>query len=230
MVTAARLPTSPGTAVQAHRLINSRFPPIALFDDVADAEEFEVLYRLQALTNPRLQNEVGILQLIPLEQIPFGIVGCSYATAPFTHVNPDGSRFSDGSYGVLYLADTVETAIAEVHHHQNRYWAKVAGLNYERFVFRSLVCAFIDSGCRDATELSLHDAIYAPDDYSAANVLGAQLRQLGAAGLQYHSVRSPGNHCWALMTPRHVASIIQSAHYEMIWNGGITSVNRVCSP
>ncbi len=230
MVTAARLPIVAGAPVQAYRLVNSRFPPIALFDDVADADEFDMLYRLQALTNPRLQNEVGALQLIALDQIPFGIVGCSYATAPFTHVNADGSRFSDGSYGVLYLADTVETAIAEVHHHQNRYWAKVAGLNYERFVFRSLVCDFNDAACRDATGLSLQDAIYEPDDYSAANALGAQVRQLGAMGLLYHSVRSPGNHCWALMTPRPVASIIQAGHYEMIWNGGITSVNRISNP
>lgn len=227
MVTAAGLPTLPGTAVQAHRLVNSRFPPIALFDDVADVQEFEVLYQIQALTNPRLQNELGTLQLIALAEIPFGIVGCSYATAPFTHVNPDGSRFSDGSYGVLYLADTVETAIAEVHHHQNAYWANVARLNYERFVFRSLVCTFSNIDCRDATDLSPQHAIYAPDDYTAARALGAQLRQHGAPGLRYHSVRSPGNRCWALMTPRRVGSIIQSAHYEMIWNGRITSVNRI---
>lgn len=227
MVTAAGLPTLPGTDVQAHRLVNSRFPPIALFDDVADVQEFEVLYQIQALTNPRLQNELGTLQLIALAEIPFGIVGCSYATAPFTHVNPHGSRFSDGSYGVLYLADTVETAIAEVHHHQNAYWTNVARLNYERFVFRSLVCTFSDIDCRDATDLSPQHAIYAPDDYTAARALGAQLRQHGAPGLRYHSVRSPGNRCWALMTPRRVGSIIQSAHYEMIWNGRITSVNRI---
>nr|WP_256591107.1 RES family NAD+ phosphorylase [Pseudomonas sp. ERMR1:02] len=29
------------------------------------------------------------------------------------HVNPAGSRFSDGRFGVLYLADSMETALAE---------------------------------------------------------------------------------------------------------------------
>ena len=46
-------------------------------------------------------------------------------------------------------------------------------------------------------------------------------------GLRYHSVRSTGNICWALMTPRPVTSIIQSAHYEMIWSGQIISVSRI---
>ncbi|MDF2974655.1 MAG: uncharacterized protein K0R61_5105 [Microvirga sp.] len=37
--------------------------------------------------------------------------------APFTHLNPKGSRFSDGSYGVYYAADRLSTAIAETAHH-----------------------------------------------------------------------------------------------------------------
>jgi hypothetical protein len=97
MVTVSELAELAGEQLQAYRLVNSKFPPIAMFDDVADADEFEVLYQIQALTNPRLKNEVGHLELIARDQIPFGIPGCSYATAPFTHVNPAGSRFSDGS-------------------------------------------------------------------------------------------------------------------------------------
>lgn len=227
MIKADTLPTTTGAPQQAFRLVNSKFPPIALFNDVADADEFEVLYQIQALTNPRLQNEVGSLELIPRAQMPFGIPGCAYAVAPFTHVNRDGSRFSDGSYGVLYLADTMDTAIAEVRHHQNRYWSRVAALNYERFVFRGLICSFSDAEHCDATGVPLSDPIYAADDYSASRTLGMEARRAGRPGLRYNSVRSPGNHCWALMTPRHVTSVIQSTHYEMIWNSRITSVNRI---
>ena len=221
------LPVLEGESLQAYRLGNSKFPPIALFDDVADAEDFEALYQIQALTNPRLQNEIGRLELIPRDQIPFGIPGCSYATAPFTHVNPAGSRFSNGTFGVLYLADRMDTAIAEVRHHQERYWSNVPELNYERFVFRGLTASFNDSGMRDATALPLSDAIYAPDDYAHSNQLGSELKREGCMGLRYHSVRSTGNICWALMTPRPVTSIIQSAHYEMIWSGQIISVSRI---
>mgnify|MGYP006197073655 CR=1 FL=1 len=227
MVVPKGLPVRADARCQAYRLVNSKYPPIDLFDDVADAEEFEILYQLQALTNPRLHNETGRLELIPRSEIPFGIPGCSYATAPFTHVNPAGSRFSDGSYGVLYLADSMETALAEVRYHQEHYWSNVPALNYERFVFRGLTASFSDSGMRDATALPLSDPIYAPDDYAHSNRLGSEVKREGCTGLRYHSVRSPGNICWALMTPRPVTSIIQSAHFEMIWSGQIISVSRI---
>ncbi|MEG1039503.1 MAG: RES family NAD+ phosphorylase [Pseudomonas sp.] len=216
-----------GEAIKAYRLVNSKFPPVALFEDVANADEFDLLYEIQALTNPRLQNEVGSLNLISRSEIPFGIKGCSYATAPFTHVNPSGSRFSDGSFGILYLADTMETAIAEVRHHQQAYWSKVHGLNYERFVFKGLVCQFDEAGMLDATSLPLSHAIYAPDDYTYSRALGADVRNSKAPGLRYHSVRAAGSTCWALTTPRHVASIIQSSHYEMVWSNQITSVHKL---
>jgi len=227
MVMASELAVFAGQSLQAYRLVNSKFPPIALFDDVADADEFEVLFEIQALTNPRLKNEVGQLELIARSEIPFGIAGCSYAIAPFTHVNPAGSRFSDGSFGVLYLADSMETALAEVRHHQALYWSKVPSLNYERFVFRGLACAFGDGGMKDATALPLTDPVYASDDYSHSRVLGRAVRDTGCPGLRYRSVRMPGSHCWALMTPRPVSSIVQTAHYEMVWNGQITSVSQI---
>jgi len=223
----SQLPDLSGEQLQAYRLINSKFPPIALFDDVADAGEFDALYQIQALTNPRLLNEVGSIELIPRDQIPFGIPGCSYATAPFTHVNPDGSRFSDGSFGVLYVADNMETALAEVAYHQNKYWSKVESLSYERFVFRGLTCRFNDAGIKDASVLAMTDPIYHADDYTHSHQLGKALKSAGSAGLKYGSVRSEGNRCWALMTPVSVASIHQTAHYEMIWNGRITSVNMI---
>ena len=221
------LPLLEGESLQAYRLVNSKFPPIALFDDVADAADFEALYQIQVMTNPRLQNELGRLELIPRDEIPFGIPGCSYATAPFTHVNPAGSRFSNGSFGVLYLADKMDTAIAEVRHHQNRYWSNVPDLNYERFVFRGLTCSFTDAGMRDATVVPPSAPIYAPGDYTHSHLLGDEAKRAACPGLRYNSVRSSGSVCWALMTPRPVTSIIQAAHFEMIWSRQIISVNRI---
>lgn len=227
MVRVEQLPAFAGQQLQAWRLVNSKFPPIAIFDDVADADEFDVLYQIQALTNPRLKNEVGHLELIPRAEIPFGIPGCSYATAPFTHVNPAGSRFSDGRFGVLYLADSIDAALAEVQHHQSLYWSKVHNLNYERFVFRGLSCSFVDAAMKDATSIPMTDPLYAPDDYTDSHRFGRAIKDAGCPGLRYHSVRMPGSHCWALMTPRPMLSIIQTAHYEMVWNRHITSVSKI---
>ncbi|CAI8802739.1 RES domain-containing protein [Pseudomonas sp. IT-P253] len=227
MVSLSELATFAGEPLQAYRLVNSKFPPVALFDDVADADAFEVLYQIQALTNPRLNNEVGRLELIPRREIPFGIPGCSYTTAPFTHVNPAGSRFSDGSFGVLYLADSMETALAEVRHHQSLYWSNVPSLNYERFVFRGLSCSFVDAAMKDAAAIAVTDPVYAPDDYTHSRLLGRSVKEAGCPGIRYHSVRMRGSYCWALMTPRPMLSVIQAAHYEMVWNGQVTSVSKI---
>ncbi|MGF1765604.1 hypothetical protein [Aliivibrio kagoshimensis] len=71
-----------------HCLINTKYPPIALFDDVASPEEFDMLYAIQSLTNPRILDEVGDISLLDHSDIPFHCErGRSYAVAPFTHIN-----------------------------------------------------------------------------------------------------------------------------------------------
>lgn len=227
MVTADQLKALPASTVRAYRLVHSKFPPIAIFEDVASAEEFEQLYALQALTNPRMLSQAGNLERLPRGDIPFGIQGCSYATAPFTHVNPEGSRFSDGSFGVLYLGDSMETAIAEVRYHQQAYWSKVPELRYERFVFRGLTARFDQVGAMDALTIPRNDPVYSPTNYSAARVLGREALAASALGLCFHSVRQPQGVCWGLFTPKQVRSVVQTAHYEMIWSGEIAAVHKL---
>ena len=46
MVRLDSLATAAGEPLQAYRLVNSKFPPIHLFDDVADSEDFDALFLL----------------------------------------------------------------------------------------------------------------------------------------------------------------------------------------
>lgn len=197
------------------RLVNSKFPPITLFDDVADAADFDSIYALQALTNPRIQNELGDLSLIPTNEIPFGIPGCNYVTAPFTHVNPDGSRFSDGSFGMLYLADTADTAIAETRYHQEKYFRNVQELHYDTVDMRCLKVTF-SAELINAVSM---DELHHPDDYTASRIFGAGIKKSGDAGLQYRSVRNEGAICWGLMSPVYAESAIQTQHFEFVFDG-----------
>jgi len=213
------LPTNPATHQKAYRLINSKLPTIEIFDDVASAEDFEDLYELQAMTNPRLSSAVGDLDYLDGDEVPWGIPGCSYAVAPFTHVAPDGRRFSDGDYGMLYVGDEMETAIQEVAYHQGKYLANVKGLSFDRLVFRGLVCTFSGSAIHDATTLPLSHGIYDSESHTEAQALGGQLRKNGAEGITYWSVRAPGKKCWGLFTPKGVESIVQTAHYEFVTDG-----------
>ncbi|WP_138437963.1 RES family NAD+ phosphorylase [Marinobacter shengliensis] len=213
------LPTKTLKHAKAYRLINSKLPTIELFDDVADAADFQDLYDLQALTNPRLSAQVGNIEYLNVDEAPWGIPGCSYAVAAFTHVSPDGSRFSNGEFGMLYVADEMETAIQEVAYHQGRYLANVEDLSFDRMIFRGLACTFSGTEIHDATTLPLTDGIYASGDYTDARALGSKLRKAGSEGLEYWSVRSPGNKCWGLFTPKGVESIVQTAHYEFVIDG-----------
>lgn len=96
----------------ATRVIASKFPPIHLYERVSpDPAVWDALIAAEMLTNPRLRDEAGEIRLVPPEERVTG-PGATYVMAPFTHVNPRGSRFSDGAYGVYYAAADLETAVA----------------------------------------------------------------------------------------------------------------------
>ena len=102
---------------QAWRIIPSRYPPIFLFERLTeDTSIWDALLALEQATNPRARQEAGEISLVPPNQRVSG-PGASYVMSSFTHLNPKGSRFSDGSYGVYYAAAQLQTAIAETVHH-----------------------------------------------------------------------------------------------------------------
>jgi hypothetical protein len=102
---------------QAWRIIASRYPPIQLFERLTnDPAIWDALIELEQRTNPRVRDEIGDIALVAPEDRVTG-AGASYVMASFTHLNPKGSRFSDGSYGVYYAASTLETAVAETVFH-----------------------------------------------------------------------------------------------------------------
>jgi len=200
---------------EVYRLVNSKFPPESLFDDVADPDEFDAIYAIQAKTNPRIQDEIGKLNLIATNEIPFGIDGVNYVTAPFTHANPDGSRFSDGTFGMLYVADKMDAAIAETRHHQEKIFNNIAGLHFDSITMRGIVVTLSGKVVDCTSNKVIHD----PNDYSPSRALGSQLRKDGELGIKYKAVRLSNAICWGLFSPRTVHSAIQSKHYEFIYDG-----------
>ena len=81
---------------QAFRIVPSRFPPVGVYDRIADPMDLDAVFAIEALTNPRLREEAGALKLVPKERRISG-PGSTPVMAAFTHLNPEGSRFSDGS-------------------------------------------------------------------------------------------------------------------------------------
>lgn len=199
---------------EAWRLVPSRFPPQGVFDRIARPEDLEALYLLESLTNPRLREELGQLQLVPKARRVSG-PGTQPVMAAFTHLNPAGSRFSDGSYGVFYAARTLDTAIAETMHHRAAFMAATnePAMNIEMRCYRTAIRA------------RLHDlrrgwqAMLRPDDYGPPQALARTLRTEGSDGVVYPSVRHAGGQCVGVFHPDVVAPCVQARHLVYYWDG-----------
>ena len=138
--------------------------------------------------------------------------------AAFTHLNPLGSRFSDGSFGVFYASKLVETAVAETCHHRAKFmaWTSEPAQELDMRVY----AVDIDTQLHDIRGLiDVSPALYAPDSYSASQALAVSLRERGAGGLVYSSVRQPGGECAAVFRPRLLANCRQERHLCYVWDG-----------
>ena len=197
-----------------YRLIPSRFPPFSVFEKVASAEDFDTLYAVQALVNPRIRQELGEIDLVPAGDRVYG-VGSSPIMAAFCHLNPEGSRFSDGTWGVYYGAQTLETAVAEVTYHRAKFLEATAQPAID-----------VDLRCYVATvRVPLLDVrgvpgIHDPDSYVASRALAKVHRRRGEPGLLYRSVRDLKHECVALFKPTALrVPVTQGPHVTLCWDG-----------
>lgn len=203
----------------AVRIIRSIFPPIDLFEDIADPADWPLLIAAEQKTNPRLMETIGNLDLVPANRRVSG-PGASWLMAPFTHVSPDRpSRFSDGSFGVLYVGDRFEVALLETIHHHARFMLATTQPPGWTSQFREIVLE-VDAELHDIRPLEAEAAaVLDPADYTASQVLGIALRAIGSAGIVYPSVRCPGGECVGLFYPDGAGHPVQGRHLDYHWNG-----------
>jgi hypothetical protein len=209
---------------QTWRIIAPRYPPINLFERVSpNPEVWDALVELEQLTNPRLRDEVGQINLVPPERRVAG-PNASWVMAPFTHVNVLGSRFSNGTYGVYYAADQLETAIRETVHHFSRF-ASDSNDPPRREDMRVLL-GTINRELDDVNSLDtgVRAAILDRDSYEASRPFGLERREVGSNGLLYPSVRHDSGQCVAAFWPDIVGIPIQERHLQYEWDG--TKVSR----
>lgn len=205
------------TWMPSWRIIPSRFPPIQLFERVTDPADLDAVLALESLTNDRVRAEVGQLDLIPLEDRLAG-PGTSAIMAAFTHLNPDGSRFSDGSYGVYYAGKTLETAIAETRYHREQFMLATTQPPME--LDMRVYLTDLDAHLHDIRGLrETLPAIYAADDYSASQALGMRLRAQDSWGIAYDSVRHEGGECVGVFRPPALRNCRQERHLCYVWDG-----------
>lgn len=196
-----------------YRIIPSRYPPVCLFERVADQTDSDIIAEIESLTNDRIRNEIGNLSLVPPADRIFGD-GASPVMAAFTHVGYP-SRFTDGSYGVYYAGNRIEVALDEVAYHLSIFYSSTNEPS-----FRSEHRTYNGS-----LNKKMHDirggwsAEHDPDSYVASQRLGRRLRAKDSNGLVYDSVRHPGGQCVAAFKPRVIGLVAQGPHFFFQWDG-----------
>ena len=211
------LPTARVEWKPCRRIVPSRFPPIQLFERVTDPADLEAIFELESMTNPRLRDEAGDIRLVPEHERITG-PGTSVIMAAFTHLNPQGSRFSDGTWGVFHAARDLPTAIAETKHHRERFMHATEQPRMEldmRVYLVDLVGNLHDLRGRKQT----HPLVYHEDSYAVGQNLAGTLRAGGSSGIVYDSVRRAGGECAAVFLPRLLSNCRQERHLCYVWDG-----------
>ena len=212
-----RLPVTPTLWRTSYRLIPSRYPTVGLYDAIADPADLDVVFTIESLTNPRIRDEVGQLQLVPPDERVSG-PGSTAVMAAFTHLNPEGSRFSNGSYGVYYAAQALATAVAEVSHHRAVFLERTHEPAID--VDMRVITATVDAPLHDLRHARKHAAEwFDPDRYAAPQALGAQLRAAASWGVLFPSVRHQGGDCVGLFRPKALRGAKSGAHIALHWDG-----------
>lgn len=198
------------------RLINSAFPTIDLFEDIAGPADWLLLGSAESKTNPRVADTIGNLDLIPPTRRVRGD-GATYVMTPFTHISPDwAGRFHDGTFGAFYGADSFETALAETMYHTAKFCAateeKPGWIADKRELIGRIDAELIDI-C-DGYNVLLDEA-----DYAASQAFARKVRDDGEEGILYPSVRNAGGLCFAAFFPDVMRPPIQARHISYHWDG-----------
>ena len=222
-IDAAQVPLARVSWRPSYRLIPSRYPTVGLYDAIADPADLDVVFAIEALANPRVRDEIGELSLVAADERVSG-PGTTPVMAAFTHLNPEGSRFSDGQYGVYYAAHSLDTALLEVGHHRALFLRRTDEPAID--VDLRLITASVEAELHDLSDggdpsggSQRFAAVLDPDDYSASQRLGRHLRAAGSWGLRWPSVRHAGGECVGIFRPRALRHAKAAMHVALHWDG-----------
>lgn len=219
-------PITPVHLRATHRMIAAKYSQSgSVLSSISDSDSMLAdLAELDGATNDRLLGEEGLLPGISVHELVYGVRYASIVNAAFTHKNPAGSRFNDGTRGAWYAGLERATAVAEVAYHRSRQLSNIDWKHEE--------CSTYDDYLADfATEFhDLRDADRegntrrfkkflksgpVPACYAESQQLARTLLASRSNGLIYPSVRNPGGTCVACFRPALVYHVRRDARIEL---------------
>lgn len=187
------------------RNIVSLGPSQDLFDDLSsDPAEWLLAQRVEdEVKPPPYRSHTPIIHR-PFEDAEW----FNAITWPFAFQNWKSSRFSDGTYGVWYGAESVETTVYESAYHWYHGLLCDAGFEgmpviAERKVY-SVACSAALLDFRQAT--ARHPMLLHPSDYAYTQTVGTKIHREGHPGLLIQSVRRPEGENVAIFNPDVLSS------------------------
>lgn len=170
-----------------------------LFDDLTDdPEAWQAAQLLEMETKPKLFNSHQPVIDRPFEEAEWN------AAIGYPFLNSSQSRFSDGSFGVWYGADSIETTVYETVYHWQNGLLEDAGFNQPGVeIQRKIYMVQCDSLLIDLRpEIKSHPELLHPTDYSTTQSIGRKLHREGHPGLITNSARVKHGDIYAIFTPK----------------------------
>jgi hypothetical protein len=203
---------------KTYRLINSCYPVCDVWEDIiSNSNDWQLAYELEAISNPRVRQEIGDVTLIPPKRMVTGS-NSWWVTSAFTHIMPQGSRFTDGTYGAYYAAHDFQTALREKAYGFTKQFMKATNEPIQDIDCRTLL-GKIDSNLHDIRDRNDWQKCYHDEDYVSSQLLARKLRENNSNGIVYRSVRNEGGECFAAFWPDVITIPSQERHVVLHWDG-----------
>jgi hypothetical protein len=207
-----------------HRLIPAQYA-----DDGAsvltrlsvDDEVLDGIFELDNAANDRLLAESGKLAGVDARELVFGIPSYRIINAAFCHAAPTGSRFNSPDRGAWYASFALATSQAEASYHR-RLWLKEINWDEEDVSDYVDYLADFRAEFHDIRGMKEYTDCLSADSYLASQKLGAQLLQLGSAGIVYPSVRRGGGTCIGCFRPVLVTNVRKGKSFTFTFENSRT--------
>ena len=194
----------------AWRIIPSRNPPIDLYRRIAPVEDWSSIIKVELLTNPRVREMREGLGLVRPEDMSGGATQ-NWILAPFTYLNPEGTRFSDGTYGTCFLSEMFGAALSESIRLREKFLRSTAqsSTRLDMRVIKTTVKGMFD----DATMLS------ASENDVAHKKFWKERQRDGCDGVYFHLNSRSNCCCVEAFRPRFLTKATQERHLTYTWDG-----------
>jgi hypothetical protein len=180
-----------------------------LFDDLTDSpDDWALAQRVEDAFKPRPYQSRTPVIARPFEDAHwFNAIGW-----PFK--NWQASRYSDGSFGVWYGCNSVETSVHETAFHWLNGLIRDAGFEHERVVVERKV---FNVACNAALldlrpAIDRHPSLVDKTGYAYTQQVGARLHREGHPGLVTRSARHPVGHNYVVLNPNVLSNPRHHCH------------------